>query len=525
MTATTPDLERRHRPARPGWLRLSLLASALLLGWAALVPIGHQPRWWHWILAVLAVAVFLGSWHGQHVSTAAARWAPMAWRNRRREVRSDPPPAAMVNDAVQARIIIHLRPHPHALLTPEDPVDLLPWEFLTSWLHRYGIRADSLTVCSMTRTPAPSSLRSDAAALVSARTPAHRDTWLVYTLRAESNLGALAARRTTITAVEDSEADGGGDDQSVLRRRDGLADVTGRRLIAELRERGWLATLCDDPDKLPSFVPRGSGNIRRECWTGTEYSDGFRAVYAVQPQALAEVLHALPGLSTKATWTSVTIRADSPRPATVSACVAMLTAARPALEPLPGLVGLHGLHRRAAAALSVAGLDPQSGLEVLPETELEASGLLELPWATAGMGVPIGFNRSRQPVYVGLASPEPVRITVTGAGDFHLGVVARLALAGLPIAVYTRDPKFWTKLANSAAPQQVQLNPAAVATGSIIVSDRGVDTPVGPVMVNLRRPQAAEAPATKIVISQDPRRADLFTITTPHGRQWLSTHL
>jgi hypothetical protein len=45
------------------------------------------------------------------------------------------------------------------------------------------------------------------------------------------------------------------------------------------------------------------------------------------------------------------------------------------------------------------------------------------------------------------------------------------------------------------------------------------------VSVVLRRPQAAPPPATTIVITQDPRRPELFTITTARGRQWLSLRL
>ena len=215
MTATTASRRpSRFTPARPSWRRLTALVSLLLLGWAVLLPVGRGHQWWHYAVAVAFVAAFVGSWHGQHISTVARRWMPMASHNRRqrcyrgrdphpghRRAEQSPQPRRPGVDragALQAQIVIHLRPHPHGLTLPGDSSDQLPWEFVTAWLNRYGVRADSLTVCSVTRTPPPSGLRSDAAALLTGRTPQHRDTWLTYTLRAENNVDALTARQTTI---------------------------------------------------------------------------------------------------------------------------------------------------------------------------------------------------------------------------------------------------------------------------------------------------------------------------------------
>lgn len=537
MATTTADRRRsRIAPAVPSWRRVTVLVSLLLLGWAALLPAGRQPLWWHYAVAAAVILAFLGSWHGQHVSTTVRRWAPMAWHNRRQRSRrargSQPrrrrsgqaapteqtPAAPAVSSALEARIVIHLRPHPHTMTTPEDTTDQLPWRFITSWLDRYGVRADAVTITAVTRTPAPSGLRTDSAALLTGRTPQHRDTWLTYTLRAESNVGALTARRTTMgdpaggASVEDLDAPA----------RAALADTTGRRLIAELRERGWLATISD-VDELPEFTP-GATTERRETWTATEYADGFRAVYAVEPAALDSVLAALPTLGAKTTWVTLTIRARGHQPATIEACVGTLTGGRPTRDPLPGLSGFHGLHRRVAPGLTVTGFT-QEGV-ALPTAEVVWSQLEELPWPTGAAGVPIGFNRARQPVYLGLASPEPARITVTGTREFHVGIIARLALSGLPVAVYTADPRQWTALANHAAAQQIQIRPpAGPPPGAIVVTDGSVEAPAGAITVTLRRPQTAHAPSTTIVITQDGRRPDLFWVTTAHGRVWLSTRL
>ena len=510
-----------------------MLVSLLLLGWAALLPPGRQPQWWHYAIGVALILAFLGSWHGQHVSTALRRRTPMSFYNRRQRTRrtqpgrsrrdapsadAQTPPAVRRSQALEAQVVIHLRPHPHALTTPGDTVDQLPWEFVTSWLNRYGVRADSLTITSLTRTPPPSGLRSDSAALLTGRATQHRDTWLTYTLRAVNNVGALTARQTTMG----SPAAGDHLDDDGPPPRAALADTVARRLVAELRERGWIATLIDETDPLPQFVPAAAA-VRQETWTGTEHTDGFRAIYAVEPGRLVDVLEGLPSLATKATWVTVTVRAQGRQAATLDASVGTLTSAKPARNPLPGLDGFHGLHRKVAQALSVAGLDRDDF--DLPTTAVAWDSLTQLRWPTSATGVPIGFNRNRDPVYLGLASPEPVRITVTGSVQFQVGIVARLALSGLPVAVYTADPRQWHALANHAAPQQFSIHAKTPLPGSIVVTDGSIEAPPGAITVTLRRPQSAQAPSTTIVITQDVQRANLFHIATAHGRLLLSTRL
>lgn len=527
MTAPTPD-RRRISPAYPGWLRLSLLITTLLLLGAVTVPSVHRLQWWHLAIGVAITIAFLGSWHGMHLSTAARRRIAMTRRNRRRT-----PPVVVSQDLpvedpqpLRTRLTIHLRPHPHAVRTAADAAtDQLPWDFVTAWLHRYGIRADELTVCTVTKTPAPSSLRTDSANLLTGRTPQHRDTWLTYTLSAANNLGALAARRArpsgAATAIE--EAGIGESSPEQPAQQAGLADVTARRLIAELRERGWLATVCDEQDATPRFVPPAAV-LRRECWTGAEYADGFRAVYAVHPRRIDAALAALPSAPAKEIWVAVTIQ-QGQRSATAKASVGLLTATRPALRPLPSLDGVHGGHRPAAEGLSVAGQAASAGVYNAPGADLSSLTLNEISWPTTAFGVPIGFTRERQPAYLGLDSPEPVRVTVTGSPEFHVGITARLALAGTPVAIFTRHPRRWTALANHGAANQIHLNPQSISAGSIVVTDDGTTPPQAAVAVMLRSPQRTAPPATTVVITQDPRRGELLMISTPHGDQWLNTRL
>lgn len=530
MTATTGE-HLRVSPATPSWRRLSALTCVLLIGWAVLIPPGHHAHWWHYLVAGLVLIGFLGSWHGQHLSTIAHRWAPMAWNNRQRRkhglgTRRTPTSSAASDEAsprtdpgchLRDRITIHLRPHPHSLTTVDDHADQLPWQFALAWLDRYGVRADTLTCYAVTKTPPASSLRTSVAPLVTADTPQYRETYLTYSLSADSNVTALTARGTTI-AVPDQDRD-------KLDRRPSLTEITAQRLVAEFRERGWLANVCDtDP---PPFVDP-TAVVRRECWTATEYPDGYRTVYALDPRRLATAMRSLAQLTTRSTWVAVTVNAQRQRTATVQACAGVLTTTRTPLHNPAALAGLHGMHHRAGKALTFTGLHGPDR-DALPTAPLDQTNLNTLRWPTTASGVPMGRNRQGHAVYLGLNSNEPVRITVIGSPQFHVGIVARLALSGLPIGVYAYSPPLWTELARNAAPDQIRWAPTHLPPGGIIVrdSDTSESPPNAMFTVTLRQPQTSPAPTTPIIIAQDLNQPALFTIRTPRSthEEWLATQL
>ena len=113
----------------------------------------------------------------------------------------------------------------------------------------------------------------------------------------------------------------------------------------------------------------------------------------------------------------------------------------------------------------------------LPTTAVAWDALTQLRWPTSATGVPIGFNRTRETVYLGLASPEPVRITVTGTGQFHVGIVARLALSGLPVAVYTADPRQWAHWPTMVRHSNSRFARVTPLPGSIVVTDGSIEAP------------------------------------------------
>lgn len=523
------DRQPRWAPARPSWVRLSLLTATLLIGWALLVPPGHQAQWWHLAPALAITAAFLGSWHGQSLSTIARRSAPMALRNRRyrRQPASaahrnhglhrtpDPQPAAQPGDDDAATIVIHLQPHPYELSVPDDSRDQLPWELVISWLDRYGIRADALTVTSVNTTPAASSLRSDHSSLLSAATPQNRHTWISYTLRADANLTAISAGRVQRGARRSSSGThaSGDDTESYRTAIAELAAITARRLVAEFTEQGWLASDVTQA-QLPRFAATALP-VRRECWTGAEYADGFRAVYQIEPHALGAALDALTHLHTKSSWVCVTLRQHGFQPLTIEAAAALLTTARPSRRVVAGMHGMHGLHARSAKRFTVTGLAEVD----LPRAPAVIDDLRALSWRTGSAGIPLGSDQHGDPFYLTLDSPEPTRITVSGTPEFQWGICSRLALSGRPTGIYAPNPRPWVSLANLAAPHQVSLNPPELAPDAIAIGFDSAALPPAAIAVILRPSAAPDSAPTSIMITQHPRRPDWFTVSTPRLRE------
>lgn len=502
MTAAR-NSELKSVLAFPSGIRIGVLVVALLLGWSVLVPNGSQWKWWQLTLGVLAAVLVLGSWNGLLLTTAAGRWVPMRLRNRQRRngsgggrrrapaggrrKQSGDTAAVESSTSVSAvgevTVTLRVQPPPHQVATADAAGGQLPWRQLLVWLDRYGVRADAMTVTAVATTPAPSALRQAQSRLVTDQW----ENWITFVFSTVSNLEALKARVTDIGE---------------------LANVTTRRMVGELRERGWVVEVAEDPSAFPRFVDP-SARVRRECWTGTEYGDGFRAVYSVEPSALSSVVAALPGLATKCVWTSVTVRSQGRQEPTVEAFVATLTPARPERIPLKGLTGFDGLHRARAEAVSIAG----AGVE-LPRTELGAVDVQGLRWQLVGAGVPIGSSRDGRPQYLGLDSADPVKITVTGDPSFQLGMCARLALSGRQMGIYVAQPDRFRELAANAAVNQIQPAPKAdqIGRGWMVVGEDSSRVPEAHTTVQLRAASGVEPPATSINITQSGENPHLFTV-------------
>lgn len=500
---------RRLAPAVPGATRLSILAGILILGWALLIPSGHRVLWWHLLIAAVAVLVVLASWQGHHLTSIVRLRTTMALhnyrlRNPRRgaSAESEQEVVDREPDGLSTSFTLLLRPPPHMPTTSDSAYQQLPWALIVAWLDRYGVHARSVYALAETTTPAPSHLRRSAGAAVGAEHTQHHNTWLTYTFDAVDNLAAMQARRADLDAV---------------------VGTVSRRLLGELREQGWQATIVDD-DELPSFLnPRAP--LRRESWTAAEYVDGYRSVYRVRRGELAAVMADLVHQPTINTWVGCTISARDSRSVSVRAHVATRTPARPENPPTGGLEGFDGRH--SATARDVSATVPI--LDVDTGDVMTIEQLAQVPWAVSAPGVPIGTASGRT-VYLPLASQASLRINIEGTSWFHKAMITRLALSGLPIALYvaTEEPaggrhgeptaSDWSKLINAAAPQQISLASSAPSPGGIVVADGSRPAPAGHIMVALLRPRAAGGATPVIVLKQHAEDPELLTMTTPAGR-------
>ena len=187
----------------------------------------------------------------------------------------------------------------------------LPLGLLTGYLDRYGLRCDSVRVTTRT-------------------TQTDATTWIGLTFSGARNLSALQGRSAQIPLAQ-------------------TAENAARRLIGQLREIGWTATLAD-PDEVPDLVAADA----RERWQSVTDARGYLTTYAAKdPDALAAVNSA----ATEA-WTVVEIAGTAPLDQ-VQVGAAIRTE-DPPNAPLPGLVPIPG---RQASAL--AALHPLSGARLV----------------------------------------------------------------------------------------------------------------------------------------------------------------
>ncbi|BBY63540.1 type VII secretion protein EccE [Mycolicibacterium helvum] len=179
----------------------------------------------------------------------------------------------------------------------------LPPGLLASYLDRYGLRCDSVRVTTRS-------------------TQAEVTTWIGLTFSGARNLSALQGRSAQIP----------------LRQ---TAENAARRLISQLREIGWMATIAS-PDEVPDLVVAGA----RERWQSVTDARGYLTTYAAKtPEALADVSSAVAA----ETWTVVEIAGTSPLDR-IRAGAAIRTESQPSTPP-PGLVPIPGRQASALAAL------------------------------------------------------------------------------------------------------------------------------------------------------------------------------
>ena len=218
----------------PGAGRLTVVLLAVV---AAVLAYPWRTPNDQWALgtAVAVVLVSLPWWRGRFLTTIVGQRLRVLLH--RKPIQSAPTDLRMTGGDAITTVLVRV----------DSGERELPRRLLTGYLDRYGLVADSVRVTTRT-------------------TQADTTTWIGLTFSGARNLSALQARSALMP----------------LRQ---TAESAARRLIGDLREIGWTATLAD-PDDVPELVAAGA----RERWQSVTDSRGYLTTYtANDPDALAAV--------------------------------------------------------------------------------------------------------------------------------------------------------------------------------------------------------------------------------------------
>ncbi|MCX2932591.1 type VII secretion protein EccE [Mycobacterium sp. CVI_P3] len=282
----------------PGAARLTVVLLAVV---SAVLAYPWRSTNDQWALGV-AVAVALASllwWRGRFLTTIVAQRLRVLLHRKA----IHPAPAELRSTGADVITTV--------LARVESRERELPLGLLAGYLDRYGLVCDSVRITTRT-------------------TGSDATTWIGLTVSGARNLSALQGRSAQIP----------------LRQ---TAENAARRLIGQLRETGWTATLVDS-HQVPDLATAGA----RERWGTVTDERGYLTTYAAKnPEALAAV-----GADADEAWTVVEIAGTSPLDR-IRAAATIRTESRPDAPP-PGLVRIPGRQARALAALH-----PLSGARLL----------------------------------------------------------------------------------------------------------------------------------------------------------------
>lgn len=246
-----------------------------------------------WVLGVAGVVALVSLlwWRGRYLTTVVGQRLRVLLR--RKTIQAAPADLHWAGaDAVAT-----------ALVRVDSRDRELPLGLLSGYLDRFGLRCDSVRVTTR-------------------NSQTEVTTWIGLTFSGARNLNALQARSAQIPLRQTTEN-------------------AARRLISQLREIGWTATIAD-PDQVPDLVAEGA----RERWRSVTDVRGYLTTYGAKtPEALAAVSSA----GADETWTVVEIAGTSPLDR-IRAGAAIRTESRPS-APVPGLIPIPGRQARALAAL------------------------------------------------------------------------------------------------------------------------------------------------------------------------------
>ncbi len=316
------SLQRWMPTPGPGRITLALLAvvpAVMAYPW-------RSPRD-YWLLGIAAavVLVLFGCWRGLYFTTLLRRRVAIMGRG------DTSAPESASGTATTALLRVGA--------PVGDAADALPLPLITSYLDRYGIRADKVRITSRDNA-------SDAS---------RRETWIGLTISATDNLAALRARSARIPLHE-------------------TAQVAARRLADHLRELGWEVSSV-----VPDDVPRLLTSNPRERWSAVQRgASDYLAAYQVQVGAeLPETLESIRAYPARETCMALEVAGDGTHNTVAAACAFLTDTPPERTVPLAGLIPQRGNHRPALEALDLLSTRRLDGHTAAP-----AALLAELDWPT-----------------------------------------------------------------------------------------------------------------------------------------------
>ncbi|ADG97230.1 conserved hypothetical protein [Segniliparus rotundus DSM 44985] len=316
-------------PARPSRARATLVLALVFAAGFSSVPWRPASGWFVGVAAAIVFLV-LASWGGAHISTILRR--RFALSSRKRLVKQgDADAAAKDQQRAAARATALIRV---AAPAGAGPADWLPLSLIAGYLDRYGVRCAAVRVAFR-------------------RVGDEQEAWITLVVDAVQNLVALRARSPRIQLHE-------------------LAEATGRRLAAQLREEGFSSSSGRDPQAehaddaqhregspAPSPIDGLRADDGAEDWNGVVVGEERVSAYAVAAKGdLGAVLAEIAAYPARETWTVLEFTGEPADPDLVVACALRK---KGVVELLPaGLQPRRGDHLPALAALAPTATAPLS---------------------------------------------------------------------------------------------------------------------------------------------------------------------
>lgn len=300
---------------------------------------------------------------------------------------------------------------------------------------------------------------------------------LIGPLPATATRMVWLALRFDATESVDAVARRGGGEEGASR----ALTIAASRVVRALADAGCRARILTAPeiDSAALQISRGvDPKMFTETWKHTPLPGVCNTGYGVDPRYLTkDLLATLWVPSSLGTTVTVRLRPSS-HPGLVRIGAACRITTRTMPEPLahPGLISMHGRHRRSLLANLPVGVCNLDDVIPLCDVPIEELHTLQLP--PAGCGQLIGSDDDGHGITARVAGPGVGMVYV--AGELYLAqqLVFRAIATGARVLIHTDRPHAWSSLIDSiATPDRLRVaesNPQSDNMFNTVVFD-GVD--------------------------------------------------